>query len=179
MANGKKSCHIVISSGFKVRIDREDRKRVSNHTWRVTEGTTGRRRVVTSIRKGEKIKTITLGKFLLAPPKGKQVYPRRFNNELDYRKSNLIVCTLKERQRLLPKKKIQTSSVFKGVSFNRKRKLWRAAIEVSSKSIYLGDFKTEEQAALAYNIAARKYFGAIAYQNPVGKKVLMRETDKS
>jgi hypothetical protein len=112
---------------------------------------------------------MTLGKFLMNPPKGKQVYPRRFNEELDYRKSNLIICTLAERQRLLPKKRTQTSSKFRGVSRIKNKKLWRASIEVNGLSINLGDYKSEKEAALAYNKAARKHFGHLAYQNPIGR----------
>ena len=36
------------------------------------------------------------------PPKGKLAYPRRFNDGFDYRKNNLIICTMQERQQLLP-----------------------------------------------------------------------------
>ncbi len=105
--------YLKVKPDLKVKVDKEDLERVSQHSWRVTKGTTGRRRVVTSIRTGEKVKTVTLGAFLMKPPKGKQVYPRRFNEGLDYRKFNLIVCTLSERQRLLPKKRTSATSTFR------------------------------------------------------------------
>ena len=156
--------------GLKVKIDREDVKRVSAHSWRVTFGTTGRKRVVTSIRGPKGVRSLTLGKFLMKPSKGKQVYPRRFNEELDYRKNNLIVCTLKERQRLLPKNRTDASSTFRGVSRDKASGKWRASIEVDGHSINLGQFKIESEAALAYNKAAKKYFGSLAYQNQVGRR---------
>jgi hypothetical protein len=108
------------------------------------------------------------------PPPGMQVYPRRFNEGLDYRKGNLIVCTLQERQRLLPKKRQATSSTFRGVSFSKAENKWRAGIEVDGHSINLGSFDNEEDAALAYNEAALKHFGDVAYQNRVGKKPIDR-----
>ncbi|MGE3756931.1 MAG: AP2 domain-containing protein [Pseudobdellovibrionaceae bacterium] len=167
-------CYITVHPDLKVKIDKEDLERVGQHKWRVTKGTTGRMRVVTSIRTPKGSRQMTLGKFLMNPPKGKQVYPRRFNEGLDYRKGNLVVCTLQERQRLLPKKRSQTTSSFRGVSFSQGEKKWRAGIEVEGRSINLGSYKTEAEAALAYNEAARKYFGDVAYQNNVGKKYKVR-----
>ena len=43
-------CYFTTSNKFKVKIDKSDLKKVHEHTWRVTEGTTGRQRVVTSFR---------------------------------------------------------------------------------------------------------------------------------
>ncbi len=174
MPKEKKSCYITVPPGYKVRIDQEDRARINERSWRVTKGSSGRTRVVTSVREGAKVRSITLGKFLLNPPKGKQVYPRRFNEEMDYRKSNLIVCTLKERQRLLPKKRTATSSIYRGVSFNQRIKKWRAGIEVEERTINLGDYAREVDAATAYNKAAKKYFGSLAYQNPVQRNKTKR-----
>jgi AP2-like factor, euAP2 lineage len=170
--------YLKTSNGYKVKIDSEDLARVNEHTWRVTEGTTGRLRVVTSIRTKKGVRQITLGKFLMKPAKGKQIYPRRFNEGLDYRKNNLIECTLAERQRLLPKKRSNTSSSYRGVSYSNSEKKWRAGIEVDGKSINLGNFKSEDAAALAYNAAARKYFGNMAYQNQVGRRGGRRHGEK-
>jgi len=174
----KNWCFISVHPNTKVKIDREDFQKVSEHSWRVTEGTTGRKRVVTSIRTPKGVRTLTLGRFLMKPPRGKQVCPRRFNDGLDYRKSNLIVCILAERQRLLPKKRIDATSSYRGVSYSKSNKRWRAGIEVEGRSINLGQFKSEHDAALAYNKAARKYFGPLAYQNLIGQRKHKRNTDR-
>ncbi|HVK61868.1 MAG TPA: AP2 domain-containing protein [Bdellovibrionales bacterium] len=172
---GKDWCYFETSGGEKVKIDRSDLKRVSEHSWRVTKSTTGRNRVVTSVRTPKGVRSVTLGKFLMKPPKGKQVYPRRFNEGLDYRKGNLIVCTLAERQRMLPKKRQDATSTYRGVSFSKSEGKWRAGIEVDGQSINLGNFASEKDAALAYNKAARKHFGAMAYQNDLGRKKTHRD----
>lgn len=165
----KSWCVLKVHPNTKVKIDSEDLKRVSRHSWRVTQGTTGRKRVVTSIREGKKVKTITLGRFLMKPSKGKQVYPRRYQEGLDYRKENLIVCSLQDRQKLLPKRRSEASSNFKGVSYNSSKEIWRAGITLDGVSVNLGDFKTEFEAASAYNKAAKKHFGEFAYQNNFGR----------
>lgn len=171
-------CYISVRPGVQVKVDVEDLPRLEKHKWRVTHGSTGRPRVVTSIRTPQGSRSITLGKFLMNPPPGKQVYPRRFNDGLDYRKSNLILCTLEERQRMLPKKRIATSSEFRGVSYSRSDGKWRAAIEVEGRSINLGHYEREEDAALAYNEAAKKHFGDMAYQNLVSSDRKLRSQDK-
>jgi hypothetical protein len=167
--------YITVHPDTKVKVDTADLERINRHRWRITLGTQGRRRVVTTIRTAAGNRSLGLGKFLMNPPKGKQVYTRRFNDELDYRKSNLIVCTLAERQRLLPKKRVQSTSEFRGVSKSKAGKKWRAAIEVDGRSINLGDYDTQAEAALAYNKAAKKHFGEMAYQNQVDRDRTLRK----
>ncbi len=103
---------------------------------------------------------------------------RRFLEGLDYRKENLVVCTVQERQRLLPKRRSKTSSKYRGVSYSKADKRWKAGIEIDGHGINLGHYKQEEDAALAYNQAAKKYFGDMAYQNQIKKKP-KRKNDKA
>ncbi len=162
--------YLNTKSGEKVKVDAEDFEDIDAKSWRVIyTGKANKPSVVTSIRKGDKVRTMTLGQFIMKPRKGKLVYPRRWQGGLDYRKSNLIVCSMKERQRMLPKRADKSTSKYKGVSFVKSKKIWRARIEKNGRSHYLGDYGTEEQAALAYNKAAREMFGDIAYQNQVSK----------
>lgn len=176
MSDEKDWCYIDVS-GESVKVDSEDLPRIQERNWRITKGTTGRPRVVTSMKTEKGYRNVTLGAFLMEPPKGKQVYPRRFNEGLDYRKSNLIVCTLKERQRLLPKKRVETSSIYRGVSYSTGTKKWRAGIEVEGKTLNLGEYDTENAAALAYNKAAKEHFGDLAYQNDTKRDRAKREKE--
>ncbi len=163
-------CFIIVSPNLKVKIDKEDLEQVNQHKWRVTYGTSGRMRVVTTVRTKAGARHLTLGRFLMSPPKSKQVYPRRFNEGLDYRKSNLVICTMKERQRLLPKNRKSASSTYRGVSYSNRFEKWKAAIKINGKSITIGFFDKEDDAGLAYNAMALKKFGDIAYQNRVGSR---------
>lgn len=167
--------YLQTKTGERVKVDAEDFEDLSSRSWRVIYTTkTKKPSVVTSIRSGDKVRTMTLGQYLMKPRKGKLVYPRRWQGGLDYRKSNLLICSMKERQRMLPKRADKSSSKYKGVTFIKSKKLWRARIEKNGKSHYLGDFAKEDLAARAYNRAAKELFGEIAYQNQIIRRDNLR-----
>ncbi len=167
--------YIDVHPKHKAKIDSEDFAKVSKHKWRVITRDSERMKVVTTIMTDEGPRQLTLGKLIMKPPRGKSVFARRYQEGLDYRKSNLIVCTKKELQRALPKGRTDGSSEYKGVSYLPKLKKWRARIRVDGELISLGVFKSENDAALAYNKAAKEYFGNIAYQNRVNKQKKSRK----
>ncbi len=77
----------------------------------------------------------------------------------DNRIKNLREATPSQNQWNRRKPKNNTSG-FKGVSLYKKgRRRWRAIIKVGEKSVYLGVYKTAQEAHAAYVAAARVYFG--------------------
>lgn len=58
-----------------------------------------------------------------------------------------------------------SSSRFKGVFFCSSQRKWTAAIKKDGQRTYLGRFANEEDAARAYDEAAREMFGEHAYLN--------------
>jgi len=173
-------CYIPVRPDAKAKIDQSDYARVMKHTWRIVTKESGRKKVVTNIIDNKnRNRQISLGQFLMKPPKGKMVYPRRFMEGFDYRKENLVVCTMQERQRILPPSRNHGTSRYKGVSYITSRKRWRAAIKHNGHSVTLGLFKNENSAAIAYNKAAIELFGAEAYQNQVTSVTTRRRVDSS
>lgn len=60
-----------------------------------------------------------------------------------------------------------SSSKYKGVTFYKRDQKWQAKIAPHGKSIHLGYFEDEMEAAKAYNAAALQHFGAFARLNEV------------
>jgi len=88
-------------------------------------------------------------------------------NSLNNQKHNLRYCTFSENSR---NKNPWGASSYKGVSIvhhKNKKKYWRAYIGINGKNMYLGFFKTQEEAALAYNKAAIEYHGEFANINEI------------
>ena len=59
---------------------------------------------------------------------------------------------------------------YKGIWYAKHAKKYRASITVDYKTIHLGYFHSQEEAAIAYNEAAVKYFGEFAYLNVIPHK---------
>jgi hypothetical protein len=81
----------------------------------------------------------------------------------DNRIENLRPCTT---QQNAANRKARSNSGLKGVSLSNKGySRYRAQIKANGKSMFLGCFPTKEDAAIAYDKAAKQYFGEFAYIN--------------
>ena len=83
---------------------------------------------------------------------------------LDNRKQNLRICT-QSGNCMNRRKGANKTSIYKGVTFLKSKKRWMAQIKTKGNRKPLGTFKTEDKAAIAYNIAAIKMFGEFARPN--------------
>ena len=89
------------------------------------------------------------------------------NNRFDNRRENLRSVTNTQNQMNQLKCKTPKTSIYKGVSWHKERGKWRVYIRANKKSISLGSYQTEEEAALIYNKAASFYFGEYARLNVI------------
>lgn len=85
-------------------------------------------------------------------------------NTLDNTRENIRVCTQKENSKNRRKVNKVCTSKYKGVH-KAASGSWVAMIRVNYKRYYLGSFKNEVDAALAYNKAAVQHFGEFAQLN--------------
>ena len=85
----------------------------------------------------------------------------RDHNGLNCLEDNMRNCTHKQNT---ANKKIRGNSKYHGVCIQNGKQIV-AQIRIDNKHIHLGTFKTEKLAAIAYNIAAIKYFGEFANLN--------------
>lgn len=86
-------------------------------------------------------------------------------NGLNNCKSNLRIVT--PQQNSFNRKYTFGTSMYKGVSWNKRDDFWQATIKYNGKSKMLGYFKDEMDAAKAYNEAAKELFGEFAALNEV------------
>ena len=113
--------------------------------------------------KGKKIKTVLFHRLIMSAPDG-FVVDHIDGDTLNNQKSNLRIVTSKQNTRN-QKKRIpeRASSQFKGVHKVRNR--WRSAIRDEDRNIHLGYFKTQAEAAFAYDMASLKRHGEFGRRN--------------
>ena len=89
----------------------------------------------------------------------------------DNRRTNLRACSRYENARNANKWSTASGSKFKGVTFDKKKRLYYARIHVDGRCISLGRSKSEISAALRYDAAATRYYGEYAVLNIPEKHV--------
>lgn len=111
-------------------------------------------------------KQILMHRFLLGTREGEMV-DHIDGNGLNNTRENIRIVTAGQNNMNRRLKSHGKSSKYKGVSRYKGRKKWVAHITKDGKTTYLGSFKNEGDAGLAYNKAALELFGEFAALNDV------------
>ena len=114
-----------------------------------------------------KKRVFLMHRVILGTPKGMRTDHRDCTDRLNNQRYNLRVATAVESQRNRGAKR-GSSSKFKGVSWRKNEKTWAVCIKYGEKQKHIGNFKREDDAALAYNFYAHKHFGEFAAFNVAG-----------
>lgn len=88
-------------------------------------------------------------------------------NKLDNRLCNLRVCTMKENSRNRDRHASDETSKYHGVNYRKDSGNWRVRIKDGEKQYNIGTFRTEVEAAIAYNRAVKEIFGEFASLNEI------------
>lgn len=149
--------HIDLGNGRMALCDRADFERLSKHLWTEHKSKAGvsYARCVLSHKPRRRIFMHTL---LVGPGRD-----HKNGNGLDNRRSNLRDCTNAENAR--NKAKYEGTSRFKGAHWDKRKRQWSACIWTKGKSLWLGYFRDEEDAAIHYDVAAQIFFGPFARLN--------------
>ena len=95
-------------------------------------------------------------------------------DHIDGKRSNNAINNLRVANKSINgfnrEKKSVSSSIFKGVLWNKKCRKWESKINANGKRKHLGFFSYEQEAAHAYNKAAIELHGEYARLNPIGVK---------
>lgn len=151
---------------MKAIIDAEDWNRIKHITWGYGYGCakkTGYPQYVGGRPKNSS--QVLLHRFIMDTPQG--LHTDHINgNHLDNRKSNLRICTPAQNA-MNSRKHIIQSSKYKGVSWYKRDKCWRAYVNLGQRQIHIGYFTTEIEAAKAYNKKAKEVHKEFAYLNVI------------
>jgi HNH endonuclease/AP2 domain len=176
---------ITLDNGMRVLVNKVDYKRLIKHEWKA----------IPSGHNFYAYRNTKLGQLFLHTDVAKAagIFKKGFETDhkngvsLDCRRSNLRNCTrsnnLANRSKFTSYNGKPCTSQFKGVTLNQKSGRWIGQLRHDKQLIYLGSFDAQEEAALAYNRAARLYHGKFARLNdqPIIKKLekAFNKLDKS
>jgi len=150
---------VPLTQGMVTVIDFEDFDLVRNFSWcaRKSRGAfyAGR-----GIWNGGRTKFFRLSRLIARPSAGQEV-DHRDGDTLNNLRSNLRVCS--HQQNMWNQNTRRGSSAFKGVCWCKRHKKWLA--RTGNPRRHLGYFLSEQEAAVAYDIAAKQCFGEFAKLN--------------
>lgn len=142
---------IKMTRGFEAIVDDEDFEFLNQLKWHANP--IGKRMYAQSgcwDKKFKKKYNIRMHRFLLKPKSNEQV-DHINGNGLDNRRCNLRILSRVQNLRAFNIKRKLCSSIYRGVFWHKGHQRWLASICFNSKAIYVGVFKSENEAALAWN----------------------------
>lgn len=153
---------VQLTKGYVALVSDADYEFVSQWKWHALIGTHHVYACRTYRSKGRK-SMVYMHRALLNAPQDMDV-DHINRNSLDNQRDNLRLATRAQNVRNQGPSKSSTSG-YKGIRWHQRHQRWYASIKSNRKSHYLGHYGTAEEAARAYDKAAKEMHGEFAYQN--------------
>jgi hypothetical protein len=161
---------IPLSKGYYATVDAENYAWLMQWKW-CAQVRDHRVYAVRNVYLKGRYKQVQMHRLIMVAPSGMQVDHKNGDGTMNVY-DNLRICTHAQNHRNF-RPMVGWSSKYKGVSRHKKSNKWRARIMLDGKEIYLGEHESEEEAALAYNEAAKLYHGEFARLN-----IILASTDE-
>lgn len=155
---------ISLGKNRYAKVDDEDFEYLNQWTWGISNGYVARKEFLGYVDGHRKWKQIYMHRTVMSEPDID--VDHKFGDKFDNRKSQLRVVT-RSQNNMNSEKKARCSSKFKGVCWFSPRQTWRTRITVNGKDVFCRYFKTEIEAARAYNEKAKEIFGEFAKLNVI------------
>ena len=164
--------YIPVSDGSYVMVDDDDAQYLSEFKWKPAgiKNYPGNRIIypAANVLVGDKRKVLFLHRLVMGCKFSDGLIVDHKNGDtLDSRKTNLRFSTASQNASNQRDKTrgLRKTSRYHGVYWYKSLNLWRANIRHHRKLSFLGYFRSEEDAARAYDVAARKLHGEFARPN--------------
>lgn len=161
---------IQLTNGYIALVDDDDFDYLNKWKWQAIKCKGGYVYATRGFYKEKgKVRKIMMHREIMKTPKG-MVCDHSDHNTLNNQKSNLRNCSYSNNSMNKTSQK-GSSSKYLGVHVNKQKykgkvySYWRAQIMVDKKKVTIGSFKSELEAAAAYDCMANKYFGDFANKN--------------
>lgn len=166
-----KDVFISLKNGMELIIDLEDLERVKKYSWYPLKHTAKYTSVQGSSSKTvngvKKSFTFRLHRYLLNITDSSILIDHEDRNPLNNRRSNLRTCSRSQSSWNTGLFSSNKSSKYKGVTFNKSRQKWVAQMTINNTQKGLGYFRSEIEAAEAYNKAVMKHRDSFAFSNTI------------
>lgn len=153
----------MVNGRGTVKVDADDFERVAAFRWHRTASGKHHRYAVTETKIDGKRVRLVMHRFILDLTDRRLEVDHINGDGLDNRKENLRLATHAENLRNRAKRHFSVESPYKGVG--RAGGRWAAGLMVNGSQVILGVFDTAEDAARAYDDAARTHHGEFAAFN--------------
>ena len=154
---------IKLSKGKATLVDDEDFNWLSRWRWHFNSNGYAQR-VFRIKQQDNKVGHVYLHHEVIGKPNGNLRIDHINRNKLDNRKSNLRFASDRNNSHNTMARTSNKLKI-KGVYWDRVKQRYCTQITVNYKRIHIGSYKVLDDAIIAYNSKALKYFGAFAYLN--------------